>query len=475
MQAKTDIPTPNILSHSSSGTNPVGTEYLITDHASGVQLSRRWDSMSAEQRVKLIQNLHEKLKTILDLEFAAYGHIYSTDFARESGFDTVPIDHDSCIGPSASSWYHDGSAGNERYYHQVQPNRGPWKTFEDYLNGGIDMSIASIPSETSPAYTMTSRPSWHGAPAELTQLLETLRTTMKTVAHDPKSEAILNASKPVLLNYLPKRHIFVSDSDPTIITDIIDFQDTPIQASFEYASTFLTFLEDPEENPELTQAWMVNTMQYTPELMASMRISQAFFRPIATFDQSWQQGATNLKWSLQELRKEWDTLKLEAVCPIPALSGVEAEKLRQDYIKSEAAIHMRLSLTNALGCRFDGLVPREEWVKTMINLMMVWSRFRDTIADMEVRDGVVMSAEDVRMTWPFDIPSQMGEDLVLVTPRCMSTAIPKLFAEDDNKEKEVKSKEENAKIKQRAKEEKKEKEKSDSKGGLFKSFKKRFS
>ena len=49
--------------------------------------------------------------------------------------------------------------------------------------------------------------------------------------------------------YLPKRHIFVSETGPTIITDIIDFQAYPIEASFENAQIFLCFLE-PKEPPD---------------------------------------------------------------------------------------------------------------------------------------------------------------------------------------------------------------------------------
>ncbi|KAF2876910.1 hypothetical protein BDV95DRAFT_133461 [Massariosphaeria phaeospora] len=464
------FPTPRVLAYSSNTTNPVGTQYIIMEHTSGVQLSQKWETMSIEQKAKCIQSVHEKLKPMVDLEFPAYGRIYETTHAVNTNMQAIPIDQDFCVGQDCSPMYWDGAVGCERFYHQVRPNRGPWVTFEAYVNGGIDASIAGIPSENSPYITMQARPSWHGTPAECMALLEQLRTVVKTIANDSKSQDILDASKPMLMNYLPKRHVFVSEADPTVVTDIIDFQHSRLEAAYAHPAVFIAFLE-PGINPTpedetLTQLWMQTTMQHTRKLMAPMMVSQTLFRPIATCDTTWLEGAPNLRWALQELREAWGTLGFESGCPIPELPEAEAKKLAAEHIKSEAGLMMRMTLSRGLQCRLDGFVPREEWNQTMRVLLHMWAQLKEGLRDMEVQDGVVMAAEDTRMTWPFDIPSQIGEDLVMIAPKYISTAIPGLFAADPEPEPQQ------TQAKPKVKEAKKEK--GESKGGLFKGLKKRF-
>lgn len=66
-----------------------------------------------------------------------------------------------------------------------------------------------------------------------TRLLNTGRGVIQKLAKDPR---IRNAATAILCHTdLYKRNIFVSDEDPSIITDLIDWQSSSIEPAFEYA------------------------------------------------------------------------------------------------------------------------------------------------------------------------------------------------------------------------------------------------
>ncbi|KAJ5246157.1 hypothetical protein N7468_001140, partial [Penicillium chermesinum] len=49
LQQKTSIPIPKILDWSDDGANNIGSEYIIMDHAAGIQLHQKWPYMSGDQ------------------------------------------------------------------------------------------------------------------------------------------------------------------------------------------------------------------------------------------------------------------------------------------------------------------------------------------------------------------------------------------------------------------------------------------
>ncbi|KAI2865055.1 hypothetical protein CBS12448_2343 [Aspergillus niger] len=80
LQANTTVPIPRILDWSDDATsinNPIGSEYIIMEHANGVQLHKKWHEMSDKQRVKCIDAIYRKLKEVVDLQFPCFGSLYS--------------------------------------------------------------------------------------------------------------------------------------------------------------------------------------------------------------------------------------------------------------------------------------------------------------------------------------------------------------------------------------------------------------
>jgi hypothetical protein len=78
VQANTSIPIPQILDWSDD-LNAIGSEYIIMEHAAGVQLHQKWPIMSGEQQISCIDAIYRKAKEVVDIEFPAYGSLYFVD------------------------------------------------------------------------------------------------------------------------------------------------------------------------------------------------------------------------------------------------------------------------------------------------------------------------------------------------------------------------------------------------------------
>lgn len=125
MQANTSIPIPQILDRSDD-LNAIGSEYIIMEHAAGVQLHQKWPIMSGEQRISCIDAIYRKVKEVVDMEFPAYGSLHFVDAPIESASE-LPLKQDICIGPHCGARYWNCNVGESRYYHNANPNRGPCK------------------------------------------------------------------------------------------------------------------------------------------------------------------------------------------------------------------------------------------------------------------------------------------------------------------------------------------------------------
>jgi hypothetical protein len=124
VQAKTSIPIPTILDWSDDASNTIGCEYIIMEHAAGVQLHEKWPDMAGDKQVRCINAIYRKVKEMVDLEFPAFGSLYFVGSLLGSG-SKQPLDEDFCIGPHCGPRYWDCNVGEPRYYHDRIPNRGP--------------------------------------------------------------------------------------------------------------------------------------------------------------------------------------------------------------------------------------------------------------------------------------------------------------------------------------------------------------
>lgn len=124
VQSNTSVPTPKILDWSDDPSNAIGCEYIIMEHAAGVQLESRWQTMSIEQKKACIYVIISMIQQIAAIQFPAYGSLYFADAPLDSS-SKVPMAQGYCIGPHCGTKYWDCNVGETRDYRGTPPNRGP--------------------------------------------------------------------------------------------------------------------------------------------------------------------------------------------------------------------------------------------------------------------------------------------------------------------------------------------------------------
>ena len=124
VQSNTAVPIPTILDWSDESSNAIGSEYIIMEHAVGVQLHQRWSTMSGEQKIACIRAISTNIQQITALKFPAYGSLYFANFHIDSA-SKVPLTRGLCVGPHCGNRYWDCNVGEARYYTSIKPNRGP--------------------------------------------------------------------------------------------------------------------------------------------------------------------------------------------------------------------------------------------------------------------------------------------------------------------------------------------------------------
>jgi len=91
VRLKTTIPLPKVLAWTADATNPVGAEYILMEHAAGVQLHGRWDGKSSYDHIQVVKNASMITKQMAALDFPAYGSVVFADtpidVSRKKAFD----------------------------------------------------------------------------------------------------------------------------------------------------------------------------------------------------------------------------------------------------------------------------------------------------------------------------------------------------------------------------------------------------
>lgn len=104
VRENTSIPVPKILDWSDDPTNPSGTEYIIMEHAPGVQLYELWPEMDSLQHMRCVTSLAALVKEMHSLTLPAFGSIYfDNDFIDTA--QRFPLQGNFFIGPHCSSRY----------------------------------------------------------------------------------------------------------------------------------------------------------------------------------------------------------------------------------------------------------------------------------------------------------------------------------------------------------------------------------
>lgn len=144
------MPIPKILEWSDDPSNAIGSEYIIMEHAVGVQLHQKWPMMSGVQQIDCIQAISRNIQQIAAINFPAYGSLYFAD-APLDPISKVPLTQAYSIGPHCGTRYWDCSAGDTRYYHSTKPNRGPCELLSPFDRSRVaDWSTQGLISPHTP-------------------------------------------------------------------------------------------------------------------------------------------------------------------------------------------------------------------------------------------------------------------------------------------------------------------------------------
>lgn len=190
-----------------------------------------------------------------------------------------------------------------------------------YSDGLIDTGISRIP----PAGSMLKRPRYQGSIEDHKKLLSYGRAMLKDMA---KSSHVQNAASPMMFHPdWHKRNIFVSEDDPTVITDIIDWQSTSIEPAFWYADAIpdcAQAVPDPSGKDEIelkseacAKAYDACIQFLVPKLSAARSTEEDYFRLFRYCSRTWEDGAVAFREELIQTSQLWRELGFDGPCPFP--------------------------------------------------------------------------------------------------------------------------------------------------------------
>ncbi|KAL2817159.1 kinase-like domain-containing protein [Aspergillus granulosus] len=397
LQAKTNIPIPKILDYNcdaSGGTNIVGSEYIIMEHATGVPLQEKWHKIAGNQKVRCIEAIYKTIKEVVDLEFPAYGSIYFDDTLGSAS--KLPLGDGFCVGPHCGTRYWGTNVGERRDYHYANRNAGPWLTIGEYCDGLIDAGLSQVP----PVDTEPERPVYHGSPEMHLALLERARPVLKQMA---ANIPIINSAAPLLFHPdLHMRNILVSEDNPLVITGIIDWQAASIEPALWYSDEVPDFAVGSEIYAEAVN---VCSQLYTPKLAGPRLMNDNIFRPFRYCYRTWKDGAVALHDEMIETARLWNELGFEGQCPYPLPTREELEKHKKEYTLFEAAQNLRADLSGLLNTASDGWVRPDGWKAAQSAHKELFDGMLQAVltnADAD-DDELVRDEMTLRSIWPFDI------------------------------------------------------------------------
>ncbi|KAJ0415927.1 kinase-like domain-containing protein [Aspergillus carlsbadensis] len=424
-----DIPVPRVLSWSSSSEpNPVSAEYILMERVKGRQLSEVWDAMSEAQRFGLVKSLVAIEQKLTNVKFDFYGSLYykgsstshhdrnidnPTELAKEAMSDFV-------IGPTTHRSFWEDEKG------ELDIDRGPWETAQEYLASIAKREIAMIQQSDHSRSSNTSVPlgkSQQGS-SEHVHLLEQFLRVLPHILPPPET------LRPVLLHHdMNADNIFVDSADPTQISGIIDWQGVHTAPLFMQARFPSIFdCDDPSypwgavqpELPEDFKTLAQSAKKIALKRLARFRLkkfyelaSREFNKPLILaldamrtddddptrfiFDlvgSSSQDGPIPLKELLIQIYESWDQLMerrgVATPCPI-SFTQDEIDKGRQQA-QDWADAFTELDSLRATVVGKDGWVSHEEYYEAR----RVWESSRATLELLQKRLDKSFSSDSTR-------------------------------------------------------------------------------
>lgn len=224
---------------------------------------------------------------------------------------------------------------------------------------------------------------------------------------------------------LNRRNIFVSESDPTKVTGLIDWQATCSMPTFMYGPQIPDFAmlpeqvveeNDDDESPLLDEktrkdmtlchdAFEVLIKGYCPTFAKARLLDYNFIRLFHNCNTSWRDGATALRGDLMDIRDAWETLQIGGHCPYQP-SEREIERHRKQYEDFEVSQALKSQVMQNLGVNEDGWIPITAWEEALPLYKGLYDEWLSS-----VRDTGEMPLDKAVALWPFDPPDVLMAEL----------------------------------------------------------------
>ena len=250
-------------------------------------------------------------------------------------------------------------------------------------------------------------------PSQHISLLDFGRQIIKKLSEDPRMK---DTAAPTLYHAdLHKRNIFVSDEDPTIITDLIDWQSSSIGPAFEFADEMPDFaipnpnvsVEDqPEErNDKLCkEAFDLGLWRFVPTFFAARALDDNLLRPFRYCHRTWRDGAVAFRQELIELSNGWKELGFPDSCPYSPPTSDKMIGYKEEYEDFAAVRKLKQFLVKTLNTGADGWVPTDSWEATKSAHEEAFNEMCKHMRDEKLADDQSWGEDELRKVWPFDIP-----------------------------------------------------------------------
>lgn len=293
-----------------------------------------------------------------------------------------------------------------------------------YTNAQINTGLALLPPRT-PDPDLIPQPTYQGSITQHIKLLEAARGVLHAISQDPQLKP---QSTPTLLPDVQKRNILVSESDPCVVTAILDWNGAAIEPAFRYASPAPDFAHRASGRPvpngavpekrsqveeddaergrdELCAEAFRNAIRDIPRLNEPRDMHENIFRLYWVCADTWSRGIPSLHHELVELRKDWRDLGFKGTCPYPEPSEEESKVHEKEYEDMKTAVGLKELLCDTLNVGLDGWLIEENWDVVQEIHKELYEKALNGFVNAELEGGEERVGErEVRAMWPFDIP-----------------------------------------------------------------------
>lgn len=215
--------------------------------------------------------------------------------------------------------------------------------------------------------------------------------------------------RPTLMHpYLSARNILVSESDPTVITGLLDWHSTAIEPAFRYASTMNPEIARGQESciVEIREQSRVDMQACSNEFNAYLcRDMPAIHEAATAFGElphlfhlsrlTWRGGVTTIRENLIKLCHEIGVMRPGVFAYYP--SREERDKHAQQMQDHILATGVKEKVVGATLCDADGHVKMPLWEPTM----GIYRQLHVQWIEMACEQQGMTKEQAVRL-WPFD-------------------------------------------------------------------------